>query len=253
MVYKILILLIILFLIYNFVNKKEYFKNENTLYIIIPIRDREEDLKDYLKNALPVFDYHRINYKILIVEQEQGKKFNKAKINNVGFLEMNKKYPKSQRILFNDVDNYPLDKNAINFKCPIRGIHHFFGHYFCLGGIFLINKNDYIKLNGFSNNFWGWGGEDVDFQKRAEILGVKIVRDNFFERHLNKKVKKLKDNISKPIKKKFRPNSKKLNTLKNQYKTEPKIIGLDGLNNCYYKVIKRKKYSKNIERILVDI
>ena len=136
MVYKMLMLLIILFLIYNFVNKKEYFENENTLYIIIPIRDREEDLKDYLKNALPVFDYHRINYKILIVEQEQGKKFNKAKINNVGFLEMNKKYPKSQRILFNDVDNYPLDKNAINFKCLLEEYIIFFGHYHCLGGFF---------------------------------------------------------------------------------------------------------------------
>jgi hypothetical protein len=34
-----------------------------------------------------------------------------------------------------------------------------------VGGVICLNREDYIKVNGFSNNFWGWGGEDDDVQR----------------------------------------------------------------------------------------
>ena len=37
---------------------------------------------------------------------------------------------------------------------------------FIVGGVFLISKEHYRLVNGFSNIYWGWGGEDDDMGKR---------------------------------------------------------------------------------------
>lgn len=50
------------------------------------------------------------------------------------------------------------------------------------GMAFSIYKEDYIKLNGFDENFIGWGAEDLDFGRRAYYNGIKIRnshRNNF--------------------------------------------------------------------------
>ncbi len=39
---------------------------------------------------------------------------------------------------------------------------------------FSLYKEDYIKLNGFDENFIGWGAEDLDFGRRAYYKGIKI-------------------------------------------------------------------------------
>lgn len=39
---------------------------------------------------------------------------------------------------------------------------------------FSMYKEDYIKMNGFDENFIGWGLEDVDFGQRAYHNGIKI-------------------------------------------------------------------------------
>ena len=251
----VILVVILLFILINSLKRYEKFENQNKLAVIVPLRDREEHLKQFLKNILPILEHQNINYKIFIVEQAQGKRFNKAKINNAGFLEIQKKYPQYDRFLFNDVDNYPLDKDSINYNTPLRGIHHFFGHTFCLGGFFMVGKNDFNKINGYPNDYWGWGGEDVDLQKRAEILGVKINRNKFVERNRNKKLKLINDDITSTTetKKENRPNSHKLKKNIVKYKNNPSIIGLNGLNNCDYKVLKTEDYAKNIERILIDI
>lgn len=47
-----------------------------------------------------------------------------------------------------------------------------FGRY-ALGGIFLIRREDYEKAGWENEHFYGWGHEDVERVKRAEILGAK--------------------------------------------------------------------------------
>ena len=60
-------------------------KNE-TLAIIIPYRDREENLRNLLFNLVPFLNRQRIsNYKIFLVEQAALGPFNKGRLYNVAF------------------------------------------------------------------------------------------------------------------------------------------------------------------------
>jgi len=34
------------------------------------------------------------------------------------------------------------------------------------GGAEAVNKKQFEKMNGFSNDYWGWGGEDDDISAR---------------------------------------------------------------------------------------
>ena len=44
------------------------------------------------------------------------------------------------------------------------------------GGVVAINTDTFRRLNGFSNTFWGWGGEDDDMGVRIKKLGLKVER-----------------------------------------------------------------------------
>ena len=39
-----------------------------------------------------------------------------------------------------------------------------------------LSAKDYAAVNGFSNQFWGWGGEDDDFGNRVIARDLKISR-----------------------------------------------------------------------------
>ena len=35
-----------------------------------------------------------------------------------------------------------------------------------VGGVLVVTKQQYLAVNGFSNLYWGWGGEDDDMAHR---------------------------------------------------------------------------------------
>lgn len=41
-------------------------------------------------------------------------------------------------------------------------------HYF--GGVGAFSKEQFEKINGYSNKFWGWGGEDDDAYNRCSTF-----------------------------------------------------------------------------------
>lgn len=47
-----------------------------------------------------------------------------------------------------------------------------------VGGVLAVNVADLMRANGFSNLFWGWGGEDDDFGLRLQAQNISILRPN---------------------------------------------------------------------------
>lgn len=44
-----------------------------------------------------------------------------------------------------------------------------------LGGVISVSKNTFLNLNGFPNNFWGWGGEDDELLLRVALTNTKVL------------------------------------------------------------------------------
>ncbi len=55
-------------------------------------------------------------------------------------------------------------------------LHPMYNYPSFIGGIILIQRKLFVKLNGFSNNFWGWGLEDDEFFARLMDGGANIER-----------------------------------------------------------------------------
>jgi len=149
----------------NLKNKKITHK----LGIIVPYRDREQQLKRFLSHMK---EYIKdIDYEIFIVEQADDKPFNRGKLLNVGY-----KYALDKGcdyFVFHDVDMLPEDVDYSYTDKPLHLATHLQEHdyettffdYF--GGVTMFNKEDFELINGFSNEYWGWGFEDDDLLIRC--------------------------------------------------------------------------------------
>ncbi|XP_011923796.1 PREDICTED: beta-1,4-galactosyltransferase 4 isoform X1 [Cercocebus atys] len=151
--------------------------------ILIPHRNREKHLMYLLEHLHPFLQRQQLDYGIYVIHQAEGKKFNRAKLLNVGYLEALKE-ENWDCFIFHDVDLVP--ENDFNlYKCEEHPKHLVVGRnstgyrlrysgYF--GGVTALSREQFFKVNGFSNNYWGWGGEDDDLRLRVELHRMKISR-----------------------------------------------------------------------------
>ncbi|XP_037381400.1 beta-1,4-galactosyltransferase 4 [Talpa occidentalis] len=151
--------------------------------ILIPHRNREKHLLYLLEHLHPFLQRQQLDYGIYIINQAGSKKFNRAKLLNVGYLEALKD-ENWDCFIFHDVDLVP--ENDFNlYTCEDQPKHLVVGRnstgyrlrysgYF--GGVTALSREQFFKVNGFSNNYWGWGGEDDDLRLRVELQRMKITR-----------------------------------------------------------------------------
>jgi hypothetical protein len=152
------------------------------LVFIVPYRDREEQLKFYLKHTKNELMIGRKDYEILIIHQNDQRSFNRGALKNIGFLFLRQKYPNDYQkmtLVFNDVDIMPINQNFIHYETTQGIVKHFYGFSNTLGGIFSINGADFEKTGGFPN-FWTWGYEDNAIQNRVQKNGIFIDRSRFY-------------------------------------------------------------------------
>lgn len=138
--------------------------------VIVPYRDRESHLNtfktrinDYFINLLGK------DTLIVVVEQTQGKDFNRGKLLNIGVKEFSdccKGY-----FILHDVDTFlKKDKHKQQYKSEEENIIRLWApHVVSLGGICKIKKETILDINGHPNNIWGWGMEDRALFYRAVI------------------------------------------------------------------------------------
>lgn len=57
--------------------------------------------------------------------------------------------------------------------------HYSTFYEFLIGGVLLLTFDMYKQANGFSNLYWGWGGEDDDLSLRFIGRGMCVVRPSY--------------------------------------------------------------------------
>jgi hypothetical protein len=143
------------------------FSEGERLTVVVPYRDRGEHLRQLLPALTAELEKQRIRSRILIVEQESGRPFNRGKLINVGV-----QYAAAGADYFciHDVDAIPI---VGDYRCPSQplrlvtrilranGRFERTPHYF--SGVISVRKEQMFAAGGFSNEYWGWGKEDDDF------------------------------------------------------------------------------------------
>jgi hypothetical protein len=225
---------------------------ESRVAIIVPYRNNKFQSRDK-QLALFIEYYHSYisNLDIYIIEQsDDGKKFNRGELLNIGFNIASKQ--KHDVYIFHDVDliSPPEIKKVYTYKSDIP-IHiaslwkekYTFSDF--MGGIISYNEKTYKQVNGYPNRFFGWGGEDDAIYNRMVVNNIpigKITSDQSIS------IKEMNHQNTSEIEELTNKNKKYniLNDLKNWRN--------DGLNTLKYKLLDEMELGyKNVKKYMVEI
>ncbi|XP_053561823.1 beta-1,4-galactosyltransferase 3 [Bombina bombina] len=153
--------------------------------VVIPHRSRERHLQYLLYYLHPFLQRQQLHYAIFVVHQAGNSTFNRAKLLNIGVREA-LKLDDWDCLILHDVDLVP--ENDFNFYvCDEYSPKHLasamdkfmyslpYWKYF--GGVSALTPDQYMRINGFPNTYWGWGGEDDDIEMRIRLSGMSITRN----------------------------------------------------------------------------
>jgi len=218
--------------------------------IAIPFRDRDAHLKHFIKNTVPLIEEHLPNTKVVVVEQNKGKLFNRGAILNVAF----KEYQNKTKYFFtHDVDIIPtLDKvKTIYTREDIDVFRIKSAHNTSLGGIIKVKHDVIFDINGFPNNIWGWGIEDRALYFRTLIKNINIKSNN------NESFKTLQH---RPNNIRYTGEKKRISDMWRKHyidslddKQKEDMVMNSGLNNLEYTILERKMIHDIVELIKVQI
>lgn len=152
------------------------------LAIILPYRNRLSQLEIFMNFIHPFLQFQKLEYRIFVIEQSSNKDFNRAKLFNVGFLEATKFYD-FHCFIFHDIDLIPQNLNNIyactkmprHMSSSVNTFRYNLPYQSLFGGAIAILRYQFEKVNGFSNIFYGWGGEDDDFYNRLQSKGYEVL------------------------------------------------------------------------------
>jgi len=210
------------------------------LAIIVPYKNRKQHL-DILSQYLTHY-LKDIDYKLFVIEQDNENLFNRGRLINIGFDIAKNDY---DYFALHDVDHLPLDADYsyVNIPTHLSSLSSQFNYkivydtYF--SGVVLVNKEDFIKLNGYGNNFFGWGGEDDDLYFRVmKKFGKRGRRNGKF--------------LSLPHEYVGRKKNPKYNKITELLNNKESRLQNDGLNSLKYKINNQHNDKKNYTLIKVD-
>ncbi|XP_052773245.1 beta-1,4-galactosyltransferase 4-like [Mya arenaria] len=157
--------------------------SSQTVAIIVPYRDRPEHLKIFLKAIHSFLKKQNISYGIYVLELALPTTFNRGLLLNIGYLVAKSEKP-YDCFIFHDVDLIPTNERNM-YLCNENALHMstFNTKFFknkknampyadYIGGVLALTDDQFRKVNGFSNLYFGWGGEDDDMFTRLKINSV---------------------------------------------------------------------------------
>jgi len=152
--------------------------------VIVPFRDLHAEQKraDHLRKFVPhIVDFlgrHCADYRVVIAEQSaDGRKFNRGQLLNAGAILAAREG--CDCLVFHDVDLLPSDElgpwyaTAPARDAPVhvaRVWDRYSGNEDYFGGVAAWRADDFSRINGFPNNYWGWGGEDDEMMRRSQTV-----------------------------------------------------------------------------------
>jgi len=150
---------------------------KDKLAIIVPYRDRQEHLDVFVPHMHEFLKDKGIDYTIFIAEQSDERPFNYGKLCNAVVKEIAKEYT---YFAFHDIDMLPIDDEC-DYGYPDSPTHLAtnveahnnelpYPQYF--GGVVLISREDFENANGYSNEYWGYGFQDLDLLYRLQRSGA---------------------------------------------------------------------------------
>ncbi|XP_007908074.2 beta-1,4-galactosyltransferase 7 isoform X3 [Callorhinchus milii] len=148
--------------------------------IVVPFRERFEELLSFVPYMHEFLNKKKIRHKILVINQVDHLRFNRASLINVGFLESGND---TDYLAMHDVDLLPQNEE-LDYGYPEKGpfhvaspeLHPLYHYKTYVGGILLLTKQHFELCDGMSNRFWGWGREDDEFYRRMRAAGLQLFR-----------------------------------------------------------------------------
>lgn len=151
---------------------------KHKLGVIVPYRDREDQLKEFVPYMQKYLE--NIDHTIIVVEQCDDNDFNRGKLLNIGYLAAIKQG--CDYVVFHDIDLLPI---KVDYGYADRPTHligeittpegfdrTLFDEYF--GGVTIFPVDVFQAINGYSNEFWGWGFEDDNLMLRCTTNKVLV-------------------------------------------------------------------------------
>jgi len=200
-------------------------------------------------------------FKIIIVEQNKGEKFNIGKLKNIGFEYINK-YGPFDNYIFTDIDIIP-DSALIKYYLKITDGFNLLAYkgtryessdsekdkqFF--GGCISCTKKIYEQINGYPNNYWGWGGEDDELGLRVREENIKVYKNT------NGRIIDIeeKDGLKISIRDKLDLIKKQdnYNVIKWENISNYKNYKKNGLNTLHYELLYEKEF-ENVIHIIIDV
>ena len=165
---------------------------------IVPYRDRQQHYEFFSQHMARIID--GLKYRILYIHQKDTRAFNRGAMKNIGFLTVKELYPSAYKnitLVFNDIDTMPFTPGFLNYETNHGVVKHFYGFTFTLGGIVSMNAGDFERVNGFPN-YWAWGYEDNELNRRVIASGIRLDRSQFFP-IMDKNILQLQDGFARAV------------------------------------------------------
>ncbi|KAG7218128.1 hypothetical protein INR49_020579 [Caranx melampygus] len=178
----------------------------------------------------------QLDYGVYVINQDGDEIFNRAKLLNVGYMEALKEYDYNC-FVFSDVDLIPMDDRN-TYRCFSQprhlsvsmdkfGFRLPYNQYF--GGVSSMSKEQYLKINGFPNNYWGLASKGMSISRPSGDVGkCRMIR------HQRDKQNE--------------PNPQRFDRIAHTRET----MHRDGINSLSYRVVKVDKFDL-FTMITVDV
>lgn len=254
-------------LLHKICPKNLNFKQYNKKIGIITIyRDKKDEHSRLYQKRMFVYWMNKMlkqfcDYKIVIVEQSEKYGFNIGKLKNIGFEYMNKKYKDIDNYILCDIDAIP-DSDLLPYFFKITdGLNSLSAkgtrytsdtkEPIFMGACISTTKKVFEEINGYPNNYYNWGFEDmnlifrgiksnVKFYKNKEGAIIDIEEVNFVQKTVKEKNEEEKE------------TREMTSYEKSYYDIHYNKYKNNGLNNLNYKILDEMEFENN-HHIIVDI